>query len=43
MTLTPFPFFRQALGFQFTRADKNGVRQLVVRDGQHDYLFDEVG
>jgi len=31
-----------ALGFQFVRADKDGVRKLVVRDGQHEYVFDEV-
>ena len=31
-----------ALGFQFVRADKGGVRKLVVRDGQHEYVFDEV-
>lgn len=29
-------------GFPFTRADKDGVRHLVVRDGQHEYVFDEV-
>jgi CubicO group peptidase (beta-lactamase class C family) len=32
----------QAMGFVFTRADKDGVRHLVVRDGQHQYVFDEV-
>jgi hypothetical protein len=32
----------QALGFLFVRADKDGVRKLVVRDGQHEYVFDEV-
>ncbi len=37
MTIDPV-----ALGFQFTRADKDGVRKLVVRDGQHEYLFSEV-
>lgn len=37
MTIDP-----HVLGFQFTRADKDGVRKLVVRDGQHEYLFDEV-
>lgn len=26
----------------FVRADKNDVRKLVVRDGQHEYVFDEV-
>ena len=31
-----------AAGFQFMRADKDGVRRLVVRDGQHEYVFDEV-
>jgi len=32
----------QAMGFNFVRADKDGVRHLVVRDGQHEYVFDEV-
>jgi CubicO group peptidase (beta-lactamase class C family) len=32
----------QASGFDFIRADKNGVRHLVMRDGQHEYVFDEV-
>lgn len=32
----------QAAGFAFTRADKDGVRHHVVRDGQHEYVFDEV-
>ncbi len=31
-----------ASGFLFTRDDKEGVRHLVVRDGQHEYVFDEV-
>ena len=31
-----------AAGFQFIRADKDGMRKLVVRDGQHEYVFDEV-
>ena len=31
-----------AIGFLFTRADKDGMRKLVVRDGQHEYVFDEV-
>ncbi len=31
-----------AAGFQLIRADKDGVRKLVVRDGQHEYVFDEV-
>lgn len=30
------------LGFQFVRADKDGVRKLIARDGQHEYAFDEV-
>ena len=31
-----------ALGFLFVRADKDGTRKLIVRDGQHEYVFDEV-
>ena len=31
-----------AAGFQLIRADKDGVRKLIVRDGQHEYVFDEV-
>jgi len=31
-----------ALGFLFVRAEKDGVRKLIVRDGQHEYVFDEV-
>lgn len=31
-----------AFGFLFTRADKDGVRKLVVRDGQHEYVLEEV-
>ena len=31
-----------AAGFPFVRAVKEGVRQLIVRDGQHEYVFDEV-
>lgn len=31
-----------AAGFQLIRADKDGMRKLVVRDGQHEYVFDEV-
>ena len=31
-----------AIGFLFVRAEKDGVRKLVVRDGQHEYVFDEV-
>ena len=37
MTIDPV-----ALGFSFVRADKDGVRKLIVRDGQHEYVFDEV-
>ena len=29
-------------GFPFVRADKDGMRKLIVRDGQHEYVFDEV-
>lgn len=32
----------QALGFLFVRADADGVRKLIVRDGQHEYAFEEV-
>lgn len=32
----------QAMGFAFIRADKDGTRRLIVRDGQHEYVFDEV-
>ncbi|QDA56220.1 serine hydrolase domain-containing protein [Thermomonas aquatica] len=31
-----------AAGFMLIRADKDGKRALVVRDGQHEYVFDEV-
>lgn len=31
-----------AAGFPFVRADKDGARKLIVRDGQHEYVFDEV-
>ena len=31
-----------AVGFSFVRAVKDGVRRLVVRDGQHEYVFEEV-
>lgn len=30
-----------AAGFPFVRADKDGMRRLIVRDGQHEYVFDE--
>ena len=31
-----------AAGFPFVRADEDGERRLVVRDGQHEYVFAEV-
>lgn len=31
-----------AAGFLMVRADKDGTRRLVARDGQHEYVFDEV-
>lgn len=31
-----------AVGFPFVRADKEGERRLIVRDGQHEYVFAEV-
>lgn len=37
MTIDP-----ESIGFLFTRADADGVRKLVTRDGQHEYVFDEV-
>ncbi|MEO7199840.1 MAG: serine hydrolase, partial [Dokdonella sp.] len=37
MTIDPV-----AISFLFTRADEDGVRKLVVRDGQHEYVFNEV-
>lgn len=37
MTIDPV-----AIGFLFVRADKDGARKLIVRDGQHEYVFDEV-
>ena len=30
-----------ATGFPFVRADKDGDRRLIVRDGQHEYVFEE--
>jgi CubicO group peptidase (beta-lactamase class C family) len=30
------------MGFPFVRADQDGTRRLIVRDGQHEYVFDEV-
>lgn len=32
----------QSAGFPLVRADKDGVRRLIARDGQHEYVFDEV-
>lgn len=32
----------QASGFPFVRADRDGVRRLIARDGQHEYVFEEV-
>jgi len=32
----------QIMGLPFIRADQDGVRRLVVRDGQHEYMFEEV-
>lgn len=29
-----------ASGFAFVRADAGDARRLVVRDGQHEYVFD---
>jgi hypothetical protein len=29
-------------GFEFVRSEKDGKRALIVRDGQHEYLFVEV-
>ena len=31
-----------ALGFLFVRADQDDVRKLIVRDGQHEYVLNEV-
>jgi len=31
-----------AMGFTFVRADKDGMRRLIVRTGQQEYVFDEV-
>jgi CubicO group peptidase (beta-lactamase class C family) len=30
------------MGFPFVRANQDGTRRLIVRDGQHEYVFDEV-
>jgi len=37
MTIDP-----ESIGFQFTRADADGLRKLVTRDGQHEYVFTEM-
>ena len=31
-----------AVGFPFVRADQDGLRRLIVRDGQHECVFEEV-
>jgi hypothetical protein len=36
------PSTRRRPASMLVRADKDGVRKLVVRDGQHEYVFDEV-
>jgi hypothetical protein len=28
-------------GFEFVRGEKDGKRTLIVRDGQHEYIFAE--
>jgi CubicO group peptidase (beta-lactamase class C family) len=30
-------------GFEFVKAERNGMRALIVRDGQHEYVFSEAG
>ena len=30
-------------GFEFVKAERNGKRALIIRDGQHEYLFTEAG
>lgn len=32
----------EVMGFSFIRADKDGMRRLIVRDGQHEYVFNEM-
>lgn len=32
----------QSGGFPLVRADRDGTRRLIARDGQHEYVFDEV-
>ena len=29
------------MGFEFVVADRSGKRALVIRDGQHEYVFTE--
>jgi CubicO group peptidase (beta-lactamase class C family) len=29
------------MGFEFVKADRNGKRALIIRDGQHEYVFTE--
>ncbi len=41
-SLAFFTIDPEAIGFPFVRADTGGVRKLVVRDGQHEYVFEEV-
>jgi hypothetical protein len=31
-----------ASGFLLVRADADGKRRLIARDGQHEYVFEEV-
>ena len=28
-------------GFEFVKAERNGKRALIIRDGQHEYVFTE--
>ena len=30
-------------GFEFVKAERNGKRALIIRDGQHEYVFNEAG
>ena len=30
-------------GFEFVVADKDGKRRLIMRDAQHEYVFEETG
>lgn len=29
-------------GFEFVKAEREGRRALIIRDGQHEYIFTEV-